>query len=344
MFTKLLTKIKFNPTEDQLILLGDYCDRGEKSKDVIELVFLLVNKHGAIALRGNHEEMFLNFMEGIREENFLFNGGISTLRSYYDGAQVVGVINEIDAMRLNIEKNHSNHIDFIKNLPYYHEDEKHIFVHAGINPVYADWKNTPNTEMVWIRDVFIKFPLKIEKIVVFGHTPCLTIHGKKDAWFGGDKIGIDGGAGQGLQLNCLVINEDGYEVISVEKEELIHGVERIEDQGNHSNSKEDRIAAIKERLEKATPGPWGTIVLKEDEVYICKNFEELGKGKYQAEWIANMDIIDDENNKIEQRYDDAQLIANAPEDIHFLLEEVERMQVEIDRLKKEGHTGEFKNE
>ena len=103
-------------------------------------------------MRGNHEEMFLNFMDGIREENFLYNGGMATLGSYYDGVSDWGAVGKIDDIRQHILKNHGHHIDFIRGLPYYHEDEKHIFVHAGINPNYTDWKDTPKMEMVWIRE------------------------------------------------------------------------------------------------------------------------------------------------------------------------------------------------
>lgn len=222
MFKKLLNKVQFNPAEDKLILLGDYCDRGPKSKEVIELVSLHVNEHGAIALRGNHEELFLNFLDGSDGHIFFFNGGEATVRSYlhpYKDGLIHGLYPEI---RRFINEKYKHHVDFIRGLPYYHEDEHHIYVHAGINPYYADWKNTPKNEMLWIRERFIECPLDdIEKTVVFGHTPTLHIHKKMDVWFGEGKIGIDGGAAAGIQLNCLVIQDKRYETVSVVREDLV---------------------------------------------------------------------------------------------------------------------------
>ncbi|MFS1518622.1 metallophosphoesterase [Bacillus sp. SCS-151] len=58
-FLKLLDKANYNSETDQLILLGDYEDRGLKSKDVINQIIDLQNK-GAISLRGNHDQMFLD--------------------------------------------------------------------------------------------------------------------------------------------------------------------------------------------------------------------------------------------------------------------------------------------
>lgn len=51
-FNELLYVSKFNPLEDKLILLGDYVDRGPRSKETVERVIELVNNDNVVALRG----------------------------------------------------------------------------------------------------------------------------------------------------------------------------------------------------------------------------------------------------------------------------------------------------
>ncbi|BBH22334.1 hypothetical protein Back11_36790 [Paenibacillus baekrokdamisoli] len=104
----------------------------------------------------------------------------------------------------------------IIGFPFFHEDSHHIYVHAGLNPQYENWKEQTKHEFMYIKEPFLNHPTTVDKIVVFGHTKAMDIHGKADVWFGGDKIGIDGGCAYGLQLNCLEIRgKNDYAVYSV---------------------------------------------------------------------------------------------------------------------------------
>ncbi len=50
--------------DDKLILLGDYIDRGDKSKEVVDYIIgLLENGFDVIPLMGNHEAMLLDAFE-----------------------------------------------------------------------------------------------------------------------------------------------------------------------------------------------------------------------------------------------------------------------------------------
>ncbi|MNS94432.1 Serine/threonine-protein phosphatase 1 [compost metagenome] len=221
---ELLNAAKYDPLKDKLIFLGDYIDRGTQSKDVVEQVKALTEKYGAVALIGNHDLMMINALNGSDEGDdglWLNNGGYLTIESYCgldffeEGFEWEGY----QQAKTFIKNHFSHHIDFIHSLPYYHETENHIFVHAGLNPCYSDdWREQPKEDLVWIRDIFLNNATNLEKTVVFGHTPTLNLHGSADIWFKKDKIGIDGGCVFGLQLNCLVINEDGsYGKYSVPK-------------------------------------------------------------------------------------------------------------------------------
>jgi serine/threonine protein phosphatase 1 len=215
---KLLKKIDFHPKEDRLILIGDYVDRGNQSKEVMEHLIRMVQSGEAIALRGNHDQ---RFMEWITNNNtnhdtkFIEHGGLLTINSYCDSKYFLGDLlkpNVLEQAKASIRKNYKAHIQFLDSLPLYYEDVHHIYVHAGLNPFYKNWKEQPEKDFIWIRDAFVKHPTVVDKIVVFGHTKTIDIHGTGDIWFGGDKIGIDGGCAYGLQLNCLEIILDQDQV------------------------------------------------------------------------------------------------------------------------------------
>lgn len=211
-FIRLLDKVNFNPTQDKLILLGDYVDRGRKSKQVLDKVMELVNTYDAIALIGNHDKMFLDWLltnDGMNEFNFFRNGGLQTVESYCGLDFIDSGIDTLKAKKFILD-NYQHHIKFLIELPYFHETDEYIFVHAGFNPLYENWRLTPHEEMIWIRDEFHHGKVQTDKTIVFGHTPCVNLHGKPDVWFSEGKIGIDGGAAYGYQLNCLEISEDGF--------------------------------------------------------------------------------------------------------------------------------------
>ena len=51
-FKQLLNKVNFNAEEDQLVLLGDYVDRGPESRETVEFVMFLVVKRVRLLSKG----------------------------------------------------------------------------------------------------------------------------------------------------------------------------------------------------------------------------------------------------------------------------------------------------
>ncbi|TQS75386.1 serine/threonine protein phosphatase [Ornithinibacillus gellani] len=198
-FENILKLADYNPEKDQLILLGDYVDRGPNSKAVLEKVIEL-KETGAIVLRGNHDDMMVAAADGQDGawERWERNGAIFTLKSYDS---------TIDSMQLPDSELFSAHVDFIKQLDYYYETDTHIFVHAGVVPGQPIAETDPH-DLVWIRDAFHR-GYEGEKTVVFGHTPTAALNqsGNYDVYYGNNRIiGIDGGCVFGGQLNCLDLN------------------------------------------------------------------------------------------------------------------------------------------
>ncbi len=177
---KVLEEAKYNPNTDQLILLGDYIDRGKQSYEVVQRVKELV-KGGAIALKGNHELMAINAFKGSGGTMWLYNGGRETLESY---ARNYAVIND--------------DIEFFESLPDWHETDDYIFVHAGLDPEEPLPELTPQADLLWIRDEWFNSDYT-GKPVIFGHTPMSDIQ----IWPNGKKIAIDTGAVFGGKLSCI---------------------------------------------------------------------------------------------------------------------------------------------
>ena len=196
LFDSLLEKVKYDADEDQLILLGDYVDRGLDSKGVLNRVSEL-KRNGAVVLRGNHDEMMLNVVDGVSGalERWERNGALMTLQSYDSSKESV-----ILSAGAEFEK----HISLIREMDYYYETKDYIFVHAGVSPDTPVQKTDPHT-FLWIRELFYE-KYSGDKTVIFGHTPTSAIRQEKnhDIYFGENNIiGIDGAATYGGQLNCL---------------------------------------------------------------------------------------------------------------------------------------------
>nr|WP_240418543.1 metallophosphoesterase [Paenibacillus periandrae] len=221
-FNQLLDLMSYEPKVDQLILLGDYVDRGPHSKEVVEQIRKMVQDDGVIALRGNHDQRFIDIVrteDQLVSSKFVDHGGKQTMMSYLDIDTIdyAMIHEELETFKQLVRTEHAAHVAFLESLPYYYEAAAHIFVHAGLDPKYVDWKNQPTREFMYIKDPFFKNKTVVNKIVVFGHTKTVDIQGTPDIWFGGDKIGIDGGCAFGMQLNGLEITDtDTYRTFKVQ--------------------------------------------------------------------------------------------------------------------------------
>jgi len=107
--------------EDTIIFLGDCVDRGPESKQVIDELLVLREKCRLVPLLGNHEEMMLNYLDGIPQpDNWLDVGGMATCKSY--------------SSRLNCREITPEHVDFIRTWGDCYETSSHFFVHGGYEP------------------------------------------------------------------------------------------------------------------------------------------------------------------------------------------------------------------
>lgn len=156
-FKELVIKIIDLRKEDRLILLGDYIDRGDQSREVIDFIRDL-KKDGfdLIALTGNHEQMMLDsFINPDMLPLWYLNNGMTTLDSF--GVQDVRDIDK-------------DYIGFLAGLEYFHEEGDLLFVHAGFNDNIPDPFTDTHT-MIWESNPSYKNPLLAGKKIIHGHRP-----------------------------------------------------------------------------------------------------------------------------------------------------------------------------
>lgn len=210
---KLLTRICLQQ-DDQLVMLGDYIDRGPDTKEVIECLFeLKSNFPDTVFLRGNHEQMLLDALFGLgildnweplRESTgrldpsfgtdaclFEMNGGLTTLRSY--GVEPADALRDRNAAYRMIPQ---AHVDFLKNTSLYYRHRNFLFVHAGINGQDPLGEKFGPYDLLWQRKHHPCWIDGQEMTIVHGHTPCLA------PLFDDTEINIDTGAGHGRELTC----------------------------------------------------------------------------------------------------------------------------------------------
>ncbi len=156
--------------DDQLFFLGDFVDRGPDSKGVLDYVMGLQEQgYNILALKGNHEDFFVKSWDeerelksflGFKQANkaktqWLKHGGIQAMQSF-------GTDNLLSVPE--------HYIKWMRNLPLYHELEKFVLVHAGMN-FEAENPFADTETMLWIREFKVR-PHKIAfRRVIHGHVP-----------------------------------------------------------------------------------------------------------------------------------------------------------------------------
>ena len=201
-FQALLAQIQFDPDQDVLYILGDVIDRGPKPLDCLRFIMKTKNVH---LLRGNHEDMMLDFIDGM-PSNWERNGaGTTQDQLHYEAT-------EDERMAI---------IKYLRTRPLYKtigvNGRRYFLSHAGLHPK-VPFKQQTIRELVWSRRDFYEYKALPHHICIFGHTPTMAIRDNDDCsiWFDEthkDKICIDSGCVYGGALAALRL--DDYKVFYV---------------------------------------------------------------------------------------------------------------------------------
>ena len=195
-----------------LIFLGDYIDRGLDSRGVMER---LIGGFGpafeTVFIRGNHDDMFLQFMKGHIEigPSWLSLGGAAALASYgINSLSGVGGKGKLETLYKDVcAKMPDSHIAFASKTVMSATFGDYHFVHAGIRPRIALEKQNPVDQMC-IRGDFLFSEEDFGKIIVHGHTIRPEPEIKRN------RIGIDTGAFATGCLTCLVLDGTARKFLS----------------------------------------------------------------------------------------------------------------------------------
>lgn len=170
---------KANVTQkDTLIFLGDYVDGWSESPQVIDFLIGLSQKQNCIFIRGNHDELLLDWLQSNRDNPLWFeHGGQATVLAYTN----------VD------EATKQKHIYFLKNLDNYYLDfSNRLFVHAGFTNLNGVTHEYFPKMFYWERTLWelavaldksmssdaLLYPkrLKLYSEIYIGHTPVTKIN------------------------------------------------------------------------------------------------------------------------------------------------------------------------
>ncbi len=159
-------------TNDTLIFLGDYVDGWSESPQVIDFLIDLKTKQNCIFIKGNHDDLLLDWFRGKDNDLWHQHGGEATILAY----------------SLLPEEVKNRHIAFIENLQnYYLDSQNRLFVHAGFTNINGVGNEFYPSLLFWERTLWemvvaldksipkddIAYPkrLTLYNEIYIGHTP-----------------------------------------------------------------------------------------------------------------------------------------------------------------------------
>lgn len=172
------------PKDAELIFVGDLCDKGNFSKDVID--FVIQNNYACV--KGNHEHLMETYLEDaiFHDKHSPWSsdkryGGMVTLQSYGE---------DHDKML--------THLEWIKTLPVYLQVENYFITHGFALPFY-EHRNNPDYYKDHLLNRYeegMEIPNE-EVINIFGH--CVF----EEVVTGENFYGIDTGCSYGKKLTAI---------------------------------------------------------------------------------------------------------------------------------------------
>jgi serine/threonine protein phosphatase 1 len=144
------------PTSDDLLIpLGDYVDRGSDTPRVLDVLIGLDDSCRLLPLLGNHEIMMLQAMNDMSCLRFWLEcGGLATMDSYGGPEDIPEA-----------------HLEFLSSCRRFAETERFLFVHANYDP-NLPLEAQPEQLLFWEHVVHTLPPPHLSgKTAVVGHTP-----------------------------------------------------------------------------------------------------------------------------------------------------------------------------
>ncbi|MBI5069613.1 MAG: serine/threonine protein phosphatase [Deltaproteobacteria bacterium] len=183
-----------------LVMLGDYVSRGLDSRGVVELLRRWeAPGFERVALRGNHEDLLLRYLDGDHAagRHWFDYDGLEALAHY--GVRPAPGRGSLEALRQGLRQAlPEEHLAFFRSLPVSHGEGGYHFVHAGVCPGVPLPAQSRHDQM-WIRRPFLESERDHGAVVVHGHSVT------REPEVRPNRIGIDTGAYRTGVLTCLAL-------------------------------------------------------------------------------------------------------------------------------------------
>jgi serine/threonine protein phosphatase 1 len=170
-------------SNDTLVFLGDYIDRGPDSKGCIERILDLrrTTKAQVVGILGNHEQWMLRSWQDFTRHSWILGmEAIPTIQSY--APQAVAEISErlaelgprmiMEKVRLPYELFFNaipaEHMAFLSGLKSFYRAPEGVFVHGGLNPAIGKAEAQQTDHLIWGVEGFPDQYRGDDK-VVYGH-------------------------------------------------------------------------------------------------------------------------------------------------------------------------------
>ena len=204
--------------EHLLICCGDYFDRGEENREVLQF---FERQPRAVLLRGNHEDLLLELLRTgkVLPHNYI-NGTMQTLEDFFGKYFIDPVDDSIDFSGKT--RTVDRLCEFIDGTVDYFETENYVFVH-GWHAGQTPQQRAAATRESWVAARWIKWneeyvglPPIPGKTLVCGHMPTFCAkaydHGRQmdcaDIFYGNGLIALDAGTYTSKQVNVLVLEDE----------------------------------------------------------------------------------------------------------------------------------------
>ena len=244
------------PNDAELIFVGDLCDKGNFSRDVIDFVI----QNGYDCVKGNHEHLMEVYLEDaiFHDKHSPWStdkryGGVHTLQSYQD---------DHDKMLA--------HLEWIKTLPIYLQVDNYFITHGFALPFY-EYRNDP----VYYKDYLLnryEEGMEIpndEVINIFGH--CVF----EEVIIGENFYGIDTGCSYGKKLTAIQLGTMQCYQETMDPRDSDYSIKELK--LSHIDLPQDEHTISNLRMHIDTLFTDFDLVSTEVAEYIVKRFGDVGK-------------------------------------------------------------------
>jgi len=224
---KLIAKL---PADAEIIFVGDLCDKGLHSKEVIEFVI----QKNYQCVKGNHEHLMQKYLydavvndkHSPWSEDYRY-GGIETYSSYLD---------DYESM--------TKHLAWIEKLPMYIQIQSYFITHGYALPFYAH-KDNPEYYNEFLLNRYekdIQVP-KSEVINIFGHCVFEQVIEHENFY------AIDTGCSYGKKLTALELGSMKIIQENMDERDSTYTIKELELSHIHHCQKKDDLEALVEYID-----------------------------------------------------------------------------------------------